>query len=115
MNARDIMPTMMKVIPRPLRPSGTSEYFRRSRIAASITIARAQPIPGSQSIDNALGEGIRTLHHEQSAAEYGAVDRDQRQENTERPVQPGRVKFHRHFQHLYHCRNDADKRDQAQE
>ena len=34
-----IKPTIMKVIPRPLSPSGISEYFNFSLIPASITIA----------------------------------------------------------------------------
>ncbi len=45
MNASDISPAVMKVIPRPFRPSGTCEYVIFSRIAAIATIAIAQPTP----------------------------------------------------------------------
>ncbi len=40
-----IRPAVMKVMPRPRRPSGTSEYFIFSRIPASATIASIQPAP----------------------------------------------------------------------
>ena len=45
MNPSDISPTVMKVMPSPLRPSGTSLYFSFSRIPASSVMARAQPVP----------------------------------------------------------------------
>ena len=40
-----IRPAVMKVMPRPCRPSGTSEYFSFSRTPASAVIASAQPTP----------------------------------------------------------------------
>ena len=40
-----IRPAVMKVMPRPRRPSGTSEYFIFSRIPAIATIASIQPAP----------------------------------------------------------------------
>ena len=43
--ARAIKPVVIKVIPRPWRPSGTSLYFNFSRTPASATIASAQPTP----------------------------------------------------------------------
>jgi hypothetical protein len=42
---KDIRPTVIKVMPRPLRPSGTSLYFNFSLIPARATIAKAQPNP----------------------------------------------------------------------
>lgn len=45
MKAIAMRPAVMKVMPRPFSPSGTSEYFSRSRIAASVTSASAQPRP----------------------------------------------------------------------
>ena len=44
-NPKLINPTIIKVAPRPLRPSGISEYFNFSLIPASTTIAKAQPKP----------------------------------------------------------------------
>jgi hypothetical protein len=52
---RDIKPTIIKVIPRPLRGAGTLEYFKRSLIAASATMASNQPIP--EPILNATDSG----------------------------------------------------------
>lgn len=40
-----IRPAVMKVMPRPRRPSGTSEYFIFSRIPAIATMASIQPAP----------------------------------------------------------------------
>ena len=45
MNAIAIKPTVMKVIPRPRKGLGTSEYCIFSRMAARPTMANAQPIP----------------------------------------------------------------------
>ena len=44
-NAIPINPVINIVIPSPLRPSGTLEYFNLSRIAAKAMIAKNQPIP----------------------------------------------------------------------
>ena len=45
MKPKDISPTVIKVIPKPCSPSGTSLYLSFSRIPASATIAKAQPTP----------------------------------------------------------------------
>ena len=45
MKPSDIRPTVMKVMPRPFRPSGTSLYLSFSRIPASNVIASAHPVP----------------------------------------------------------------------
>ena len=45
MNAMAIRPTVMNVIPIPLRGAGTFEYDIFSLMAARVTIARYQPIP----------------------------------------------------------------------
>ncbi len=45
LKASPINPVMSMVNPRPLSPLGTLEYFNRSRIAASATIAIMKPVP----------------------------------------------------------------------
>ena len=45
MKAIAIRPAVMKVMPRPCRPSGMSEYFSFSRTPAIAVIANAQPKP----------------------------------------------------------------------
>ena len=45
MNAMAIRPTVMNVMPMPLSAGGTFEYCIFYLIAASVTIARNQPIP----------------------------------------------------------------------
>ena len=45
MKATDIRPAVTKVMPRPLRPAGTSEYSSFSRIAAMPTMAIMKPAP----------------------------------------------------------------------
>ena len=45
MNAIAIRPTVMNVMPMPLRAAGTFEYDIFYLMAASVTIARNQPIP----------------------------------------------------------------------
>ena len=45
MNAMAIRPTVMNVIPIPLRGAGTFEYDIFSQWAAMVTIAIYQPIP----------------------------------------------------------------------
>ena len=45
MKAIDISPAVMKAMPRPRKPGGTSLYFIFSRRPAKATIAIAQPIP----------------------------------------------------------------------
>ena len=41
----DMRPVTRKALPRPRRPCGMSEYLSRSRMAAKVTIASAQPVP----------------------------------------------------------------------
>ena len=45
MKPSDIRPMVMKVIPRPCRPSGTSLYLSFSRMPASSAIASAYEAP----------------------------------------------------------------------
>ena len=45
MNANDIKPTVINVMPKPLSGGGTSLYFIFSRIPANAAIANAQPTP----------------------------------------------------------------------
>ena len=45
LNANPIKPVSSIVIPKPLRPSGTLEYFSLSLIAASAMIAKKKPKP----------------------------------------------------------------------
>ena len=49
MKPSDIKPMVMKVIPRPCRPAGTSLYLSFSRIPASSAIASAQEAPALSS------------------------------------------------------------------
>ena len=44
-NPKHIRPTVIKVMPRPCRPSGISAYLSLSVIPAKATIANAQPVP----------------------------------------------------------------------
>ena len=44
-NAMPMSPVMIKVIPNPRSGAGMCEYFNRSRMAATATMASAQPTP----------------------------------------------------------------------
>src|SRR6056297_2284502 len=71
--------------------------------------------PAAEAVHRRLGESVVALHHEQRAAEDGAVHRDQRQEDAEGVVQGGHVAIQRHLQNLHQRGDHADIADQTQE
>jgi hypothetical protein len=111
----DISPVTMKALASPSTPFGISEYLSRSRMAAKVTIASAQPKAASETIDHRFLEIIAPLDHEQAAAQNGAIDGDQRQEDSERPVKPRREPVERHLQDLHHGGDYADEAHKLEE
>ena len=51
LKAKPIRPVINMVIPNPLRPGGTFEYFSFSRIAASAMMAKKNPTPDPKPYD----------------------------------------------------------------
>jgi len=70
---------------------------------------------GAESVGHALGEGVASLHHEQRAAEDGAVHGQQRQIDTQALLQRRRVAIEHHVEDLHRSCNHADERDEAHE
>ena len=87
----------------------------RSRIEARATIARSPADAGAEAVDDALGERVVTLDHEQRGAEDRAVDGDQRQEDAEGAVERREESVQCHLDDLHHRGDRADIAQEAEE
>ena len=71
---------------------------------------------GTERINDGFADaGELTLLHEERAAQDGAVDGDQGQEDAQGGVEGGEEFLHHHLHHLHDGRDDRDEEDKAQE
>ena len=95
-------PTVINTMPRPCRGLGTSLYCIFSRMAPIATMASAQPIHQD------------ALLHEQRSTHDSAVYGNQRQEDTQRCIERGRILLNSHLNQLHHTGNNGDEEDERQ-
>ncbi len=114
MKAMEIKPTVMKVMPRPWSPAGTSLYLSFLAYARQSDDGQCPANTAAETEYHALAEIVVAFHHEQRPAKNGAVHGNQWQEDAQGVVERREKTVQQHFENLHHCRNHADIRDQPE-